>query len=399
MMTSARDTRRPAAGLLWLSRCAIMLPLLVAQLACRPGVPPGASVSTATTQEQMILLPGGEVRLGKDGFADFSPEHTARLDPFFIDRYEVTNAQYAEFCAATEHRLPEFWGLEVYRAGPDFPDHPVVGVSWLDARTYAAWRGCRLPSEAEWEYAARGGLLGQNYSHGDEFDSTLYAPSGFTGTAAPAPVGSFPPNGFDLYDMTRNVSEWVHDWYDPDYYSNSPAGNPTGPWHGTFRVIRGGGWHTGPYCSRVYYRAGLKSNWVDFNVGFRCARPQGESAALRMEEIILAEDIERGVAEYGRMRAQPPGVYYFDQFELNEMGYRLVGADRRAAATRVFELIVEAYPDSYNAHDSLGEVYALNGDRERAIEHYQRAIELYPKCRSSHAALQELEGASESGGE
>jgi formylglycine-generating enzyme required for sulfatase activity len=343
-----------------------------------------------TTESEMVLIPGGEFLMGKEGYADFSPPHEVRIAPFFIDRFEVTNAQYLEFCKATDRRLPEFWGLDVYRSGPDYPEYPVIGVSWLDARDYARWRGARLPTEAEWEYAARGGLVNKNYSHGDDFDSTLYAPGGFTGSAAPIRVGSFPPNGFGLHDMTRNVCEWVSDWYDEDYYSMSPADNPTGPGRGSFKGVRSGGWHTGPYCSRVYFRTALKSNWVDFNVGFRCAQYEGASAALEMERTITELGIAMALAEYRAMRGSQPGTYYFDESEFNEMGYRLIGKEKIAEAIEVFELTAEAFPQSFNAYDSLGEAYMIHGDSESAIRNYRRALELNRACRTSRAALQKL---------
>ena len=179
------------------------------------------------------------------------------------------NVQYQRFCEETGHRLPEFWGMAGFRCGPDFPNHPVVGVSWSDAVAYAAWRDQRLPTEAEWEYAARGGLVGKNYPNGD----TLHPSDGNhnkSGQGGPVAVGSYPPNGYGLHDMQGNVVEWVADFYAADYYASSPAANPQGPESGRFLVIRGGGWHSGPYCNRVYYRNALPPNWVDFNVGFRC---------------------------------------------------------------------------------------------------------------------------------
>lgn len=221
---------------------------------------------------EMVLIPGGEFLMGKDEEGDCSPAHKVWVDSFYIDKYEVTNAQYYRFCKETDRKLPEFWGMAEFHSGPDFPDHPVVGISWNDAKAYAEWAGKRLPTEAEWEYAARGGLPGMNYPNGDEVDSTQanYPVKGIMrGTV---PVGSYPPNGYGLYDMAGNVWEWISDYYDGDYYENSPYKNPQGPEEGKFRVIRGGGWHSGPYCNRVYYRKALPSNWVDFAVGFRCAK-------------------------------------------------------------------------------------------------------------------------------
>jgi formylglycine-generating enzyme len=219
----------------------------------------------------MVPIPAGEFLMGREGEGDASPPHTVRLHAFLIDRYEVTNAEYAAFCRATGHDLPRFWGNAAFRSGPKYPDHPVVFVSSGDARAYATWRGKRLPTEAEWEYAARGGLAGRKYVDGDELDSTRV---NFTKTHADGPlaVGSYAANGYGLYDMAGNVQEWVADRFAPGYFASSPADDPQGPEKGGQRVIRGGGWATGPGCMQVSQRYGLPGNWVDFNVGFRCAR-------------------------------------------------------------------------------------------------------------------------------
>ncbi|MCP4548139.1 MAG: formylglycine-generating enzyme family protein [bacterium] len=216
-----------------------------------------------------VLIPAGEFMMGiEDGPKDAAPVHAVRIDPFYMDAFEVTNAQYLAFCEDTDHQLPEFWTIEKYRSGPEFPDHPVVGVSHRDAEKYAAWCGKRLPSEAEWEYAARGGLEGLKYSTGNEPDK-----AGFNYKSdGTRPVGSYPPNGFDLYDMTGNVREWVADYYQGDYYSVSPTENPLGPEEGKLYVIRGGGWHSGSSCNGIGSRHALAGGWQDYNVGFRCAQ-------------------------------------------------------------------------------------------------------------------------------
>jgi sulfatase modifying factor 1 len=242
--------------------------LLSAFLAADSLARPHASAARDTS---MVRIPAGEFVMGSEGTGDNSPAHAIRLRAFLIDRYEVTNAEYAAFCKATDTPLPFFWGREGFRCGLGYPDDPVVGVSWGDATDYAKWRGKRLPTEAEWECAARGGLAGMRYVDGNTLDSSKvnFTRTGRKGTA---PVGSYPPNGYGLYDMAGNVQEWVADRYDAGYYKTSPAENPRGPEHGKLRVIRGGGWYTGPGCMGVGYRIALPSNWVDFNVGFRCAR-------------------------------------------------------------------------------------------------------------------------------
>ena len=221
-----------------------------------PEAPPG-----------MALIPGGEFQMGSDVVVDEEPVHTVRVGPFYLDTHEVTNARYLAFCQATGHRLPAYWGNAEFRSGPEFPDHPVVFVSWFDAQAYSQWAGKRLPTEAEWEFAARGGLTGAAFPTGEEIDEkqARYASEG------PVEVGSYEPNGYGLFDMAGNVWEWVADYYHPDYYSASPADSPRGPERGNLCVIRGGGWHGGRMCVRVSGRAGLRPGWLDFAVGFRCA--------------------------------------------------------------------------------------------------------------------------------
>ena len=120
---------------------------------------------------EMALIPGGNFVMGKSGEAEDCPAREVHVSAFYLDRREVTNAQYARFCEATRRPLPEFWGIKQYHSGTDFPDHPVVGISWDDAKAFAKWAGKRLPTEAEWEYAARGGLAGANYPNGDTIDA------------------------------------------------------------------------------------------------------------------------------------------------------------------------------------------------------------------------------------
>ena len=232
---------------------------------------PEAPATSPAHDTTMALIPAGEFQMGSDGTGDNSPRHAVRLRAFYMDRCEVTNAEYQEFCKATGVSPPIFWGMDQFRCGPKYPDYPVVGVTWGSAMDYATWRGKRLPTEAEWECAARGGLAGMKYVGGDSLDATKvnFTRSGHKGSL---PVGSLPPNGFGLYDMAGNVQEWTADRYDADYYKTSPPEDPKGPEHGRFRVFRGGGWYTGPGCMGVDARNAMPSNWEDFNVGFRCAR-------------------------------------------------------------------------------------------------------------------------------
>jgi len=234
---------------------------------------------SATNTTDLELIPGGEFLMGWT-YDSLDTEkmlylvdyyvHKVIIDSFYIQACEVTNAQYYEFCVATENPLPEFWDIDTFHCSLKYPDHPVVGVTHFHASKYAEWKGMRLPTEAEWEFAARGGLQGKKYPNGDNLDSTMSnsRPSG-CGTVK---VRNYPPNAYGLYDMAGNVVEWVADYYSKDYFLVSPVNNPKGPPNGMTRVIRGGGWHSGPYCNRVYYRNHLKEWWVDFNLGFRCVK-------------------------------------------------------------------------------------------------------------------------------
>jgi formylglycine-generating enzyme required for sulfatase activity len=220
---------------------------------------------------EFVEIPGGGFSMGGSAEPDHQPVHEVEISAFRLTRCPITNAQYVAFCGETGHRLPAFWGEDRFRSGSSYREHPVTGVSWNDAIAFSAWAGGRLITEAEWEYAARGGLAEKVYPFGDEIDPSQanYARSDTEGTT---PVGQYAPNGFGLHDMCGNVVEWVDDRYDPTYYARSLIVDPHGPKTGKHRVIRGGGWHSGPYCCRVDFRNALPANWVDFAVGFRVAR-------------------------------------------------------------------------------------------------------------------------------
>ncbi|MET3174629.1 UNVERIFIED_ORG: sulfatase modifying factor 1 [Arthrobacter sp. UYCu721] len=272
-------------------------------------------------------IPTGRFQMG-DSFAEGYPSdgeipvHEVRLDGFRIDTAPVTNVLFASFIRETGYRTEAEqygssavfhllssatgdeilgtaagapWWLNILGAhwarptGPgsdwkDIPDHPVVHVSHQDALAYCRWAGRRLPTEAEWEYAARGGLNGKRYAWGNEltpggehrcniwqgtFPTTNAREDGHLGTA---PVRSFAPNGYGLYEMAGNVWEWCADWFLPKYYRNSPAENPQGPTIGAGRVMRGGSYlcHDS-YCNR-YRVAARTSNTPESssgNCGFR----------------------------------------------------------------------------------------------------------------------------------
>lgn len=234
-------------------------------------------VQTDNPPHGMILVPGGTFWMGTDqGQSIAAPRHPVTLDAFYMDIHEVSNRQYQEFCVATGHKYPEFWGMDLYKSGPDFPDHPVVGVSHFDAVQYAEWAGKRLPTEAEWEYAARGGLEDIDYPYGEKADHSLSRFNDPEAEKGPLKTGTFPANAFGLHDMSGNVWEWVSDWFSESYYKESPEQSPLGPSLGNFRVFRGGGWHSGAGCTTVHRRNALPSNWLDIAGGFRCVMDAGK---------------------------------------------------------------------------------------------------------------------------
>ncbi len=226
---------------------------------------------------QMIYIPAGRFVMGSTeadpcAHLDEFPRHTVSLDAYWIDRTEVTNAQY-QACVETGICQPATscsWGEPTYE-NPAKADHPVVCVNWFSAGDYCAWVGGRLPTEAEWEYAARGADE-RRYPWGDEFDSEL-CNSSEAGIDETTPAGQFSPLGdspFGLVDVAGNVWEWVTDWYEIGSYTHDKPSNPTGPKTGKGRALRGGSWY-GDGCSvRTTYR--YYNDPLDHSpgVGFRC---------------------------------------------------------------------------------------------------------------------------------
>ncbi len=283
--------------------------------------------AVAGSLAEMVKLEGGPFWMGSESPAVFpldgeGPVRQVTLDPFYMGRYAVTNRQFGDFVNATRYRtdaerfgwsfvfrnhLPDgpgtpapetpwflaipgaFWqfpeGREIDVCGR--PDHPVTHVSWNDAMAYCAWAGYRLPTEAEWEYAARGGLQQKEYPWGDDltpggrhmcniwqgrFPEIDLGEDGFTGVA---PVGSFPPNGFGLYEITGNTWEWCGEYFHQTWHVEATRLNPTGPLTGTLRLLKGGSYlcHAS-YCQR-YRNSARTGNAPDTStghIGFRVVR-------------------------------------------------------------------------------------------------------------------------------
>ena len=292
--------------------------------------PSPLSRATQPLAHDFVEIPGGDFLMGTDDPEGFpsdgeGPVRRVTVRPFRLARHAVTNDQFAAFVAATEYQteaerfgwsfvfhllVPRRRGVAAVGNSGDAPwwrgiagacwrapegpgstlkgrgDHPVVHVSWHDARAYCAWAGVRLPTEAEWERAARGGLEGRRYPWGDDltpggkhrcniwqgqFPSRNTAEDGHIGTA---PVGSYRPNAYGLHNMAGNVWEWCADWFSATHHLDAPRADPSGPPDGTARVIRGGSYlcHRS-YCNR-YRVAARSANTPDSstgNTGFRVA--------------------------------------------------------------------------------------------------------------------------------
>ena len=208
-----------------------------------------------------MLVPAGEFVMGwTDGDPSERPPHVVRLEAFLIARTPVTNAAYAPYLAATGAAAPPWWGM------PDFADpaQPVVGLSWNDAAAFATWAGARLPSEAEWEMAARGGLESARYGWGADRPGTRFT--------RPPRVGATPANRFGLTDTSGVCHEWCADWFDATYYARSPRDNPRGPATGSRRVSRGGAWRHADPWSPVAHRSSLPPALRYSDYGVRLAR-------------------------------------------------------------------------------------------------------------------------------
>jgi formylglycine-generating enzyme required for sulfatase activity len=223
---------------------------------------PAAGTRCTVGGAEFVAIPGGQFAMGDSSNLAQPierPVHDVMLDPFWIANTELTFRQWKAFLTATDHPRG--------RASAQSEDHPVVSITWDDAKAYCDWFSkahgviVRLPSEAEWEYAARGGLGRRQYPNGD---SITPADANYA-SQSPLKVASFRPNGYGLYDMAGNVFEWTGDWYAPDYYQRSPRENPRGPAtdenRPQRRADRGGGWCMGVDKVRVSARHAGPGSW------------------------------------------------------------------------------------------------------------------------------------------
>lgn len=222
----------------------------------------------------MVRVPAGEFMMGVDSLDNDGPAHRVELDEFWIDTFEVTNARYAQ-CVAAEKCSPPVRSASNLRSSyygdARFENFPVILVSWYDADTFCKWAGKALPTEAQWEKAARGADA-RLYPWGNTFDAARVNSTidGFLDTVA---VGSYPDgvSPYGAYEMSGNVWEWVSDWFDERYYFDSPNKNPRGPNVGTLKVVRGGGYGVYDAVMRTTYRRSAPPNREFLFIGFRCA--------------------------------------------------------------------------------------------------------------------------------
>lgn len=269
---------------------------------------PESTSHLPSEQDGMVLIPASAFDMGSndtEANSDEKPVHTVYVDSFYMDKHPVTNAEYKAFIDVNpQWRKPNkwfkrfnnqtatiddsyhdgdylrHWNMNIYQYGD--ADHPVTWISWYAAMAYAQWVGKRLPTEAEWEKAARGGLIAQKYPWGQSSDISR-ANYNLIANKTTA-VNTYPPNEFGLYDMVGNVREWCLDKWDKGFYQISPNINPIVDGSvnevmeqfesiRTSRVLRGGSWVSIPKNARIAYRAGSLPYYTCMNIGFRCVRP------------------------------------------------------------------------------------------------------------------------------
>ena len=246
--------------------------------------------SQTTVDIEWVTVDGGTFQMGSDsGDSNEQPIHTVAVSSFEISKYEVTNAQYASFLNATgvssngsyggtQYILIDDPDCEIDYSGGQFvvesgkEDYPVIFVTWYGAEAFCEWAGGRLSTEAEWEFAARGGNQSQGYTYAgsNSIDEVVWYVNNSGGSTHP--VGEKQPNELGIYDMSGNGYEFCNDWYDNEYYSVSPSNNPQGPSSGTYRVLRGGNSRSVSKYVRCTSRNLLNPEYGGYGIGFRCAR-------------------------------------------------------------------------------------------------------------------------------
>ena len=260
---------------------------------------------------EMVLVPGGDFIMGseEEDLKEIAPQHTVHVDAFYMDRYEVNNKQFVEFLNEakpsegkeglrwkwivlrsdlSDKTREIMWPAEIiyedkkYTAFSGFEMYPAITVTWDAADAYCEWVGKRLPTEAEWEKAARGGLQQKAYPWGNEiptsgvnFDKRWRLNSEPSPTI---PVDNYLANGYGLYNIVGNVWEWCSDWFQPNYYKNTPDRNPKGPETGVQKVLRGGSWYNDATALRVAVRNWALPMSTNEDVGFRCAMDAEKAA-------------------------------------------------------------------------------------------------------------------------
>lgn len=256
-------------------------PFTVSLLAAAAILPAALSFAEShSSKPGMVFIPAGDFLRGRSHvlpdddlkwfpelLKDDRPVRKTYVDAFYLDQYEVTNQQYAAFAKATSHRTPPNWIKGAVPPGKE--KLPVADIDWNEASAYCTWAGKRLPTEAEWERAARGLAEGKTYPWGDR--KVTKQDACYDTMKGPCAIGQFAPNDFGLYDMAGNVWEWTSDWYAKDYYASAPDRNPRGPETGQYRVIRGGAWSDVPKYLTCAYRSWARPLERSPNIGVRCA--------------------------------------------------------------------------------------------------------------------------------